>query len=127
MESPLIRWLCVSGPRVGCKFVLAATGLASWVMRTCGTPAAFPTPVPNPMTHTPKAQPANPFAALHWHLGPTTKALGNRATLKISPGFAYLNFGQKAKSRQASKRSLPPNVSAGVQNPLGLRKFDHFQ
>ncbi len=43
MESPLIGWLCGSGPRVGRKFVLAATGLALWAMLTCGTLAAFPT------------------------------------------------------------------------------------
>lgn len=92
--------MCVSTARMAacmaaCVMVLTCAGIAG-AQNVASTQ-------PNGTT----AQAANPFAQLHWQIGPCTAVIGSHANLQVPAGYAFL-------SPEDAKKFLELN-----QNPVG--------
>ena len=82
--------------------------MAAWIfVLTCvGAGGAQNVAAAQP-TATPATQAANPFAQLHWQIGPCTAVIGSHASLRVPAGYAFL-------SPADAKKFLELN-----QNPVG--------
>lgn len=63
----------------------------------------------------------HPLASLKWQIGPTTSSIGDKATIKVPDGYAFLDAAETKKFMQ-----LTHNLSSGKEYVLAPRKLDWF-